>query len=276
MTAEAVGISDWQDEAIGKFVNECTVPLLYHSGGKVPVRLFGTGTLFASGDQFFIITAGHIFDGSDVAGRLSYPDGREEGGVYTLGRFHASRPEDGCEDVAIIQLLENKTIDRLSAGWSFLPLESVALPNNEGTFFLAAYPAELGWADEDGVAGGYIRIYSEQKSAPSYIPDHREGLDLYFEYRRSGRRDDGSPWRTPDLRGSSGGGVWQHQPDSDGLWTPTRATKVVAVQSQFRHSEYFRAKSWIAVARLFRREFPSVAPGQLDELIRRTTNRTGV
>ncbi|MNX56257.1 hypothetical protein D3C86_870460 [compost metagenome] len=74
-------------------------------------------------------------------------------------------------------------------------------------------------------------------------------LDLFFNYGYEGNLLMGKPVKTPELSGVSGASIWELHPTT-GIWTPESGTRVVGIQSAFRHLRYMRGKSWWAVARV--------------------------
>jgi hypothetical protein len=184
--------------------------------------------------------------------------------LVTIGR-----PQKESIDVAIVELRDRETIARLKAGWQFLTLDSVRAPHEHGVFILAGFPVELATSADGKVTGPLAAVFSERTTrVPQEAREPVESsLDLFFHYDRDGVGLDGSPFKAPSLKGTSGGGVWEYQPRVQGLWSPAKAVKVVGVQSSLLAGGYFRAKHWGAVAEVFRQFDPELASAIYDEVI---------
>lgn len=237
--------------AIEQFALNVTVPLLYEVGDTA--HLWASGTLFGVADSVFIITARHIFDKLPDLTRLVYPESPIGGGLRTLGSYNILKPKQEFVDVAAIELKSPETIARIRANWQLLTLENVASPSGAqaaGTFFLAGYPGSASSSDARWVRTPIITAFTKRMP---YVPPEAEKpvdprLDLFFEYGFDGTSLTGKIVKTPELPGTSGASVWEVRPVLNGLWTVEKATRVVGVQSGYIHGNYFRAKSWWAVA----------------------------
>lgn len=238
--------------AIERFALNVTLPLLYEHGDRT--CLLGTGTLFSMLDRYFVVTASHLFDHPYNPESFGFPTNPKNGSLYTFGKMQCYRTDTEVFDIAVIEIEQKETIQRLKDGWQFLSLTNVAEPANNGDFFLAGYPSSLSKEENGCLKGTLITAYSKlMTEVPSEAkkPIH-EGLDLFFHYDDSTTTLYGKELETPELPGASGASVWQiHNDTKTGIWSPELAVKVVGVQSSYLRNRYFRAKNWWAVAKAF-------------------------
>jgi len=241
-------------DAIQRFAIKSTVPLLRQSHeGPVP---HGTGTLLSLVDRYFLITARHIFDDMDPL-HMVYPESPEVAHhIFTLGLANVYQPEDPRFDVAVIEILDARTIDRLQSRWQFLYPRNIARPSNDGTFFLSGYPSSLTRKGTNWLTGKLLTIYTSRLLE---IPENAykpvdSSLYLFFDYDESAHNLHGLAVKAPELLGASGGSIWEYDRyGARDVWTPENTTKIVGVQSTYRPKEYFRAISWQVVAACLRR-----------------------
>jgi hypothetical protein len=238
--------------AIERFVLHVTVPIFLEVGDSG--GLLATGTLFKIGGRVFLITARHVFDDLPDLTRLAYPEDPIRGGLYTLGSFTVLKPTAEHVDVAAVELKSPETVQRLEANWQFLSLDNVAAPSlvtGDGAFFVSGYPGSLTKTEAGWTTGKLATAYTQRLPYPpaeAALPVVPE-LDLFFEYGHDATSVTGAPVKTPELPGVSGASVWELR-TVNGVWTPEAATRVVGIQSAYRHTKYFRAKSWWAVAKV--------------------------
>lgn len=258
--------------AIERFALNVTMPILIDINGTA--QLLATGTLFEIEGRVFVITARHIFDDVPDLTTLAYPANPIKGGLHTLGSFEILKPKEEHIDVAAIELKSPETISNLRAGWKFLSLSNVASASPETAdraFFLSGYPASLAKISDSLVKGAFTTAYTQRipvipKEAKAPVsPD----LDIFFDYGHDATSLSGNPVTTPELPGTSGASVWELKPVLDGVWTPEAATRVVGIQSSYIHSKYFRAKNWLAVAKVL-----EMADGQLANAVRHKLGET--
>jgi hypothetical protein len=247
--------------AIGEFAKQVTVPILYEDP-KVLDQV-GTGTLFMLAERYFLVTAAHLFENTDPA-RFAIPSNPiRDPNPSTLGRYHLFKPTVDFFDVAVLELLESPTIEKIKVGWRVLGLENTARASPQGTFALCGYPSERArFVGTHLIGGSLITAYSErmpeipESAKRPVIPD----LDLFFHYDVQATGIDGKPVATPHLGGTSGASVWEYrEPDRNTLWTPERAFKIVGEQSSFRKGDFFRAKSWRFVSEILRKADTALA-----------------
>jgi hypothetical protein len=232
-----------------------TVPILYDDPRVLDQ--IGTGTLFTIAHRYFLVTAAHLFKKTDPA-RFAIPSNPiRDPNPSTLGRHDLFKPREDFVDIAVLELLEPTTIEKIENGWRVLTLENTAHASPLGTFALCGYPSERARRVGTHLIGGsLITAYTERLPE---IPENAEKpvhpeLDLFFYYDVEATGIDGKPLATPHLGGTSGASVWEYrEPDRGTLWTPERAFKIVGVQSSFRKGNFFRAKTWSFVVEIFRK-----------------------
>jgi hypothetical protein len=255
--------------AIEKFALSVTIPILLDRPNN-GVGLQGSGTLFKVGEQHLIVTARHNFDGVNLE-TLAYPTAPLGGDTHTLGKISLFMPKDEHVDVAVIRLECPETIERLSKFWHFLSLKNIARPlvnAPEESFFVAGYPFGMTQVVKGQLQGGFVIAYSDRiLVAPKWAEKPVvENLDLFFEYAKKAIKIGAGEIDSPKLPGVSGASVWQVGTSGDGVWTPESIVRVIGVQSSYKHSEYFRAKSWWAVAQVLEEIDESLAKSVREHL----------
>jgi hypothetical protein len=230
---------------VGQFMRTRTIPLVWKADGLT--SSVGTGTLFRIADRHFIVTARHIFDEYDPQ-KIAYQGRRDSTtSLFTIGIARLVKPNTPEPDVAVIEILEERTKKRLCTGWEFLTLDNVAPPSVDGLFALMGYPestanSEL-WVPPKGIVYSRNRIIDPPKEAPNVNTE----TDLFFEYGATALAEY-KEVEAPELQGTSGGSVWEYVDLDGGLWAPEKVVKVVGVQSARLRGKYFRAVSWGVVA----------------------------
>ncbi len=243
--------------AIEGFMKSVALPILYDWGQK-GIDQIGTGTLISVGSRQFLITARHLFkDGTyDYDPKLlAYPETPEGPTVYTLGKCILCLATDPAVDVAVIELKNKTTINRLKEGWRFLSPRNIGKPGYFGEFLLSGYPS-VKLVQRGALLGGtLLSVYSERiATPPTNIVPPATPVDLFFWYDDEAELLDGRTVKTVDLPGTSGASVWSCVPvPKSKLWTPEASLRVVGVQSAYSYPrrKYFRAVNWLAVAVMF-------------------------
>jgi hypothetical protein len=254
--ADRLFLDQQQDALVSGYVVEVTIPLLA-DGPKV----LGTGTLFTHEDRHFIVTAAHILKvdendpGSadiDLEG-IAFPTGRTAASLVTLGSFDILRPDPSSHiDVVVFELKDQEAIDHLESGWRFLEFGAVAPFPFNARFILSGFPLEGASWDGQSVGQNFLMLTTDPLH---YVPKvtHFEPLvDRFFHLEAEGELLDGSRRKIPRLQGLSGGSVWAYS-EPAGIWSPSSALKVVAVQNSAKHSEWIRCAHWDAVRHIFRK-----------------------
>jgi hypothetical protein len=249
--------------ALKQFAVGAAVPLLYDA--PEGVDQVGTGTLLTLDGRYFIVTAAHIFNECDP-GRFAIPNGQANAELHTFGpcklyRANETEIENEAEiDIAILELLDQSTIESAKEGWHILTLENIGTPSAEGVFVLCGYPSQRAWRTNNVIGGRPITIVTERIPSPSTAkaPVHPV-LDLFFHYGLDAPDIDGETVTIVHLGGVSGASVWEYRKPSHGsLWFPGQTLRVVGVQSAFLYEKYFRAKSWDMVLQMLKQVDPAL------------------
>ena len=249
--------------ALQRFAVRATAPLLYDA--QKGVDQVGTGTLLTLDGRYFIVTAAHIFNERDPD-RFAIPKGQANAELHTFGpcklyRANEIEIENEAEiDIAILELLEQSTIESAKAGWHILTLENIGTPSADGVFVLCGYPSQNSWRTNDTIGGKPITVFTKRIPAPATAkaPVHPT-LDLFFHYGLDAPNIDGETITTVHLRGASGASVWEyHNPSQGSLWLPGQTLQVVGVLAAFLHEKYFRAKSWDMVLQMLKQVDPAL------------------
>lgn len=240
--------------AIDRFASSCTIPLFYDKEQTAP--LIGTATLFQVDHHYLLVTAAHLFDKPAHPERFAYPENPVKSQTFTLGRSNVWKPKNHSEiDVAVVELLDEDTIRRLSAGWTFVTLDIVAPPTAQGRFFVAGYPSVYTSQKSVWLIGRFLTVFSSRLTS---LPSGAEkpvdlNLDLFFKYATEAETLDGRIVKAPELPGLSGASIWQYKDiQVDQVWTPESSVRIVGVQSAYAKGKYFRGKNWHAVASVLR------------------------
>lgn len=233
--------------------------------------LLGTGTLFKHEGRCFLITADHILrrDENNSSSPLmrmedvAVPDaprssaGGQPADLITLGSITSYRlPLPVSADVIVVELHDQVVIDTLSQGWAFMPLsETDALLPTDDRFVIAGFLGQ-GLRFENGVISqAMLNLETDYHHTVPSVKEPAPGLDLFFYLQRDCITVDGEPRRVDSLRGLSGGSIWalREVPSGD-LWEPSKAMKIVAIQStEFQHREQWaRGVNWDAVRSILR------------------------
>ena len=245
--------------AIEQFLFKATVPVLYDWGEK-GIDQIGTGTLFTVANRHFFITSRHIFKSSSLyeydPAKLAYPETPFGITPYPFGNCVMHLPDLEALDVAILELIEPETVERLKTGWHFLSAKNATAPTYDGWFILCGYPSKLLKPHAGNLRATLVSAYTtrmaEIPSDASPPPDPR--IDMFFYYGGDAISIDGSTIKRPPLPGMSGASVW-HLKDlpPSAVWTPECCRRVMGVQSAWREDQYFRAINWLGVVEIFRR-----------------------
>lgn len=249
----SIDLNEIESAIVHRFVVSVTIPILHELGDTA--ALLATGTLFKIAGRSFVITARHVFDDVSDLRLLSYPENTLKGSLYTFGAMTIHRPKEEHIDVAVIELHDPATVDRLDAGWQFLCLENVGLPSENlgnGSVFVAGYPHALTSEKDGWTTGRFLTAFTQR------IPEAPDGalkpicadVDLFFDYGHEAQSLAGESITTPQLQGVSGGSIWELVQPTSTVWSPDQNVRVIGVQSSFRHSDFIRAKNWWAVAKV--------------------------
>ena len=258
--------------AVERFSANVTIPVLYDDPNK-DLDQIGTSTLFNLDDRFFLVTAGHLFEDRDRE-RFAIPTPTTTR-VHTLGRYNLLQPDTDLIDIAVLELLEEQTIERARAGWRALILENLGDASAKGIFALSGYPSERARRIGGLIGGSLVTAYSERIPIPADAdPPASPQLYLFFHYDLKAIDINGNVIAAPHLGGASGCSIWEyHEPAGMKFWTPEQCLKMVGVQSSFRKGRYFRAKCTAALLKILRKADNRLA-GVVDSYLRDATKKT--
>lgn len=94
---------------------------------------------------------------------------------------------------------------------------------------LIVFKKELNWLDS------FTQIYTSPYPGGADDADHQM---FRLKYARVASHPSGRLAETPNLEGVSGASVWALTNRAEGLWTPEKVLKVVAIQASFKHGDY--------------------------------------
>ena len=239
--------------------------------------LLGTGTLFEHEDRYFIVTADHIFrvDGDDPQSPLidmttvgvptdPRPAGAGAASIVTLGNHCVYRlTPPVLIDVIVVELLDPRTIATLKAGWSFLPFSQAEdVSDTDDRFVITGFMGHGLKFDPstNQVRQAMLNLETDYLHYTPQVKDPAPQFDLFFYLQSDMTNVDGTQRTVPTLKGLSGGPIWTVRDIGESqLWTPSKAMKIVAIQSSELQSQekWSRGFRWSAVQQILRQ--PEVA-----------------
>ncbi len=209
--------------ALGAFAASVAVPIIYdhEQGGGDQV---GTGTLLTVDGRFFLVTAAHLFKDCDPA-RFAIASANTTL-MWSIGRCNLLIPTNEAFDVAVVELLEEETIERAKASWKILTLANSGPASPEGVFVLCGWPSERAKRTGDLIRGSRLIAFTQRMNEPpadAEQPVH-PALDLFFRYDEEAIKITGTAIATPNLRGCSGASIWEYrEPEGVSFWTQSNA-----------------------------------------------------
>lgn len=259
-----------QHTLLNNYRLQFTLPIL--SEPPKSFVLLGTGTLFEHEDRYFIVTADHIFRtgeddpnsplidmttvGVPVEPRRAGAGAAE---MVTLGSHHVYRITlPVLIDVIVVELLDPKTISTLKAGWSFLSFaraEDVATTDDR--FVITGFMGQGLRFDTatNVVSQAMLNLETDYLHYTPQVKDPVPQFDLFFYLQADMANVDGTQRTVTTLRGLSGGPIWAVRDIANGkLWMPSKAMKIVAIQSsEFQGQEkWSRGSRWSAIQQILR------------------------
>jgi hypothetical protein len=232
-----------EKEAIELFLISCTVPLIYQDEKQTVV--LGTGTFFEFDEHYFLVTAGHLFNGIDPSNLHVPACSGSDVHTVPIDEFTIHSPKDTDEyDVAVIELLDAEFLRVVKSGWRFLTMANVGVSAPSATqYIVAGYPNET-VSYNSGVLRPteFLQLYTGPYEGA--IVGDRGEFDLFLRYGRQALNTHGRNRDTPDLRGVSGASVFLVTPPQSTIWIPEEIIRIVGIQIAFVHSKYIRAKRW--------------------------------
>lgn len=264
--------ADTEERLRGDFLLRACLPLFYqYSDGTV--RLRATGTLFEIADQFFIVTAGHVFDRMESdheeidSARFAVPESHVLATVHNIGSYIKVRPKQQHYDVALFQLTSPETIAKLKAGWECLTLAQIAKPLAGEYVTVAGCPIRESDHSSYFVRGKFFKITSNLlPQAPTNLERPADPNELFIAYAGEAQLPNGKTTKTPDLTGVSGASIWQHREPGPGeVWSGRANYRCVGVQHAVSPS-YIWAWHWNVVAECLRLISPELEAAVLRAL----------
>lgn len=265
-------------EFVPKFAWDSTVPITVRRGDQLAQH--GTGTLFAVGDDKFLITAAHVITSANHAGNAVSAANLEGEFVSLGGNWMLSNDEesDGVLDVAGYRLDEEQATRFHSA--RFLRLSDVSFDFDAGHGVYCIFGFPVIWTHESSddpsklssKAIEYTTYAYEGNTSPlagyderfhllleASLDEARDENAMPVEFRYSG----GVPARFPaDLGGISGCSVWHIGDRRFKIeeW-PTVEPRVVGIEtSVYGAKSVMRATRWNAAATMLYKCFPQTRP----------------
>lgn len=245
------------------------VPLLFYSTKDQTLGIAGTGSLFDLDDRIFLITAAHVLDDykiedigvpvldknnmalvqDDVGGKSYILEGRE---IIALGsgnvRLH------GKIDIALIEIEDCEVILKLKGTYELLSYDCFEYIKRKESIIIAGFPIAL----VEKKAGRMIPkiLYCETEIIPP--PPQEECADTIEPYHFFMGYDEieeinGDSVDPLDLKGISGGAIWQINPrvPRNRLWTAARTMKFIGVERSARKGKFIRGTHLLALVVMF-------------------------
>jgi len=252
-------------------VSASSVAILIERGPQFGI--LGSGTLFRIAEESFVITAAHVMKAGEGKNRWLAPT---LGGPDEIIPFEgdAILDERDTVDVAAVHLKSHvgEKIDPRR----FLGLSNVSFVEDfaEGLFMVFGYPEML-----FSHYKGSVKITLFQHGGPVYagdtsmIPNYDSHVSLLLDADINETRGvDGKPieFRYPEgpsapfpseLKGISGGSVWQVMPNPRDISEDPGNARIAAVEVAICQSKgCIRATRWKAVKDMLRSEMPRLRP----------------
>ena len=251
MTARTpiTGFNESEHRAIERFLTARTVPLAYEGDEGPTVR--GTGSFYRTGNDLFLVTAAHVFDGIDPS-RLGVPD-RPSGNVsiWNLDDIRVYHPKDTDNfDVAVVRFLNPNFIARVASSWESVHESEVIVDTTAiAEFLIAGYPA-VTVASKNGTLtpAPMLQLFTKRFEGKADPPT--ADFELLLRYGRKARALFGDELSTPALGGVSGALVYAKCKINSSVWSPEAVLRPVGVQVSMKHDQYVRVKSWVLIHRL--------------------------
>jgi hypothetical protein len=250
-------------------VSASSVAILIERGRQLGI--LGSGTLFRIAEESFVITAAHVVKNSEgVNLRLAPNLCRPDEIVPLIGE--AIRDDRDTFDVAAIHL-QGQIAEKIDPN-RFLRLSHVSFAEDlaEGFFVVFGYPEMMFSHDKGNVKimlfhHGGPAYTSESSAIPHYDPHLSLLLDADIDETRcvDGKRIDfrypqgpSAPFPT-ELKGISGGSVWQIMRNPHDIREDSANARIVAVEVAICQSKRcIRATRWKAVRDMLRSEMPNL------------------
>lgn len=242
----AIGVPEREFAALKAYFLSTTIPLLYESGDTIGVQ--GTGCLFEAETGLYFVTAGHVLEGVDPS-KLGIPLRQVNSEVFTLGEGVVAWSKNDDIDVGVYRIDDVELARQLRLAYVILtPANSGDPIPQHNRYVIAGYPSST-----VSLIGRTLKPKDlTQLHTGPYDGDvigDRTPADLFLRLDRAAHGLWGTDITTPDLRGISGGPVWQVLPRVDGIWTPEASLRLVGIQVSCdpKREKYVRTLRWAAV-----------------------------
>lgn len=248
-------------EAVNHHIAACTVPLIQESGDRAAV--LGSGNFFEVRGRYFLISAAHIFEDFDPE-QVGVPaitdDGRRA--FLTLNgcrRYYWDDP-DFVFDVTAVELPQGSLLASLQRTYQFLGPASVGRQGERfEQYVIVGYPVAAAVTSPGHIEPRAVKITTIPFAglAPANFRSDREFL---LSYAERGWTPEGGLQDSLPLPGVSGAAVWgvMGPRHVTGIWSATRAVRVVGVQHAYLSTSYIRCRQWWLVARLLEQIDPGI------------------
>ncbi len=242
----ATGIPEREFVALKAFFLRTTVPLVYESGETVGVQ--GTGCLFETETGLYFVTAGHVLEGVDPS-TLGIPLKQVDSEVFTLGEGVVAWSKSDGIDVGAYRIDDVELARQLRNAYVILTQANSGEPlPNQNHYVVAGYPRVT-----VALVGRTLKPKDlTQLHTGPYDGDvvgNRTPADLFLKLDQTAQSLWGRDITVPDLRGISGGPVWQVVPNTGEIWSPEASLRLVGIQVSCdpKGEKYVRTLRWVAV-----------------------------
>lgn len=250
------GLPERDFRAVKAFLVRSTVPLIYETAETAGVQ--GSGCLFDLEGTLFFVTAGHVLEGVDPH-KLGIPIRQSYSGVFTLGTGVVGWSRNDEYDIAAYRIDDVATSEALRSSYAVLRNSNVDCPSaEEDHYIIAGYPAEtVTLTGKTLTPRDLTQIHTGKYDGE--ILGTRTPYDHFFKLSRSAQSLWGQAAEVPNIKGISGGPVWQLRESTSPVWSPESALRLVAVQvsCDAKGERYIRALSWAVVLVALRKLMPS-------------------
>jgi hypothetical protein len=193
-------------------VTRYTVPIHPVNAGDAPG--LGSGVFLRIADEFFVLTARHVFEPYIHSGAMGIRiTGKTHGSVDLMGAvIHVTT---GVDDVGIVRVPADAGRQMIDLGYE--PATSAVLhdppPNSPGMFAFCGYPREVVRPLESGAEIRYLLFEGIEPTTPSsafldYDERHHASFTWPNDRSLSALDDEGKLRPNVDPTGMSGGGIW--------------------------------------------------------------------
>lgn len=202
-----------------------------------------TGVLLAIADQGFLITAAHnLKQITDAKIPLYVTSPRPgQGGIQLVGQLHAT--EEDTIDVAVVKLSDGTKAILDDAGARFLRVTDVdnQADARPALYLVRGYPYDC---NHSPMTYSTVLFQGEAPTDSEYPFDER--FHLLLDHSKYLRGRGGAEFRSPQITGMSGCGIWRlttKSPEELSTWTPDER-RLVAIQTKCKYGSFLKG-TWI-------------------------------